>query len=541
MNRFLHHHRDSILFSYSCFDRMILKGCVVPFMHTERAGTIRWFLRTHRQIEPSRASFAKIASDYHGWVEDYAGTNGIEIVVPEKDVKREELVEPYFKQLGGLTGNAVILRAREPERVAWHYSKSNTIGVGRRFVDLYYFYLNDPQCGRMSLRICPYFPCNISIWINGHNWLARQLQKENIGFKMCDNLFVACEQPQRLQQLSDTFAPADIISSVETWLDRLLPFFSPAERHEGYRHQLYMAQIEYCNNLIFKKQACLHRLFDRFMDANRGLGHPDKLAIIFGRSNVHPQTCPGQTTIRSTKTLRLPVLTGSFKQTDMKQYVKEGIAPVAALRTESSCFQLNDLSIGKNIDNLPNARKVMDTANQRCLQVEQDILATFVDRGQLQKLRQPSTSDTGRRIPGIRVDDPRLLAVLNAILCFAYFAAGKGGFRTRDLLLDVQNHLREPEYTLAKLRYDLGKLRGKGLVFRRPQSQTYELTDEGYRIAIFYLKLYQQMYAPLTAGILEPIRADNEVLSNRRTKLDRLYAAVDKALKQLADQLSLAA
>lgn len=45
MNRFHRHHRDSILFGYSCFDRMILNGCIVPFMHTERGGTIRWFLR----------------------------------------------------------------------------------------------------------------------------------------------------------------------------------------------------------------------------------------------------------------------------------------------------------------------------------------------------------------------------------------------------------------------------------------------------------------------------------------------------------------
>jgi hypothetical protein len=37
MNRFEHHHRDSIVFGYSCFDRMILNGAILQFMHTKRA------------------------------------------------------------------------------------------------------------------------------------------------------------------------------------------------------------------------------------------------------------------------------------------------------------------------------------------------------------------------------------------------------------------------------------------------------------------------------------------------------------------------
>ncbi len=234
MNRFQQHHRDSILFGYSCFDRMILKGSIVPFNHSERGGTIRWFLRTHRQVESSRAAFAKISRDYHDWVYRYAQQNAIEIVEPEKGISREALVEPYFRQLGQHTGIAVILKAREPERVACHYVKTNWVGVERRNIDLYYFYLNDAQCGRMFLRICPYFPCNIGVWLNGHNWLSCKLRQEGIAFETRDNLFVSCARPERLQELSDAFAPTDIVATVETWLARLLPFFSDAERQQGY-------------------------------------------------------------------------------------------------------------------------------------------------------------------------------------------------------------------------------------------------------------------------------------------------------------------
>jgi hypothetical protein len=87
----------------------------------------------------------------------------------------------------------------------------------------------------------------------------------------------------------------------------------------------------------------------------------------------------------------------------------------------------------------------------------------------------------------------------------------------------------------------LSKWRGKGLVVRLSGTQSYQLTPDGYRVAILYLKLYQRLYAPLTAGICAPDPADQAVLSHRQTKLDRLYVAVDQALQKLADHVGIPA
>ena len=58
---------------------------------------------------------------------------------------------------------------------------------------------------------------------------------------------------------------------------------------------------------------------------------------------------------------------------------------------------------------------------------------------------------------------------------------------------------------------------------------------------MLYLKLYHRLYTPLTAAIRDPVAADNEMLTHHRTKLDRLYVAVDQALQRLTDHLGLAA
>src|SRR4029078_53244 len=128
---------------------------------------------------------------------------------------------------------------------------------------------------------------------------------------------------------------------------------------------------------------------------------------------------------------RSPVMRAGFKQTSIKQYVRPG----GLLRTESTCYQLNDLSLRKGIDNLPRVREVLQQCNERYQNVQQDVLETYVDRGQMQELQQPTVSATGRRTPGMRAHDPRLLALLQALLCFIHLA-GRGCFRTATLLTD---------------------------------------------------------------------------------------------------------
>ena len=91
------------------------------------------------------------------------------------------------------------------------------------------------------------------------------------------------------------------------------------------------------------------------------------------------------------------------------------------------------------------------------------------------------------------------------------------------------------------MRYDLAKLRGKGLLTRIGGTQRYQLASEGYRLAVLYQKLYHRLYAPLTAGVLEPVPTDNLIANSRKTRLDRLHEAVDRALRALSKRAGIAA
>jgi hypothetical protein len=502
MNAFLQHHAPAIAFSYHCFDRLLLHGYIRALQF---GGSIVTFLRQRRQAKLVSPDYLRrISLDYHRWVEGQAQQAGLAIVTPPPDVRRHDWVEPYYRALEEQPGVAVILKCRERARVAVCYpNRGYHIEPTWRYVNLYYFYVQDPQLGRFFLRLCPYFPFDAQVCLNGHEWLARQLRGQGIAFRQQDNAFLACADPARLQQLADAFGPAHLGAAVEPCLARWLPYFTAEERAQGYRHRLFVAQAEYCHNTVFHRQAALDNLFGRLLDSNRAIGHPDQLAVIFGRAHFRPDIRTARTEVRVTG-LQTTVIKTSFGGTSLKQYVKSR----TLLRTETSCFQLRELSVPKDVQNLPKLRTVLDRSNERYLEAQQDVLASPIDRGQLERLRQPTVSAAGRRTPGLRLDDARLLAVPQALTCFAY-VLGQGCFRTRDLLGDVQRALDNPGYRLSQLRYDLAKLRGKGLVARRKGAQRYELTSEGYRLAVLYQKLYHRRYGPLTASILEPVATDN--------------------------------
>src|SRR5215469_1064191 len=140
----------------------------------------------------------------------------------------------------------------------------------------------------------------------------------------------------------------------------------------------------------------------------------------------------------------------------------------------------------------------------------------------------------------LKLEQPRQLALMHSRVRFCYLAA-EGTFTTRDLYpKTLQALCMTPEqYKPGSLRYDLWKLRAKGLLEKIPHSRRYRLYPHGYQICLIFLKLYEKIYAPLTAGILHPFAPDQSIPKERITLLDSRYTAVTRALDDLTDAVDL--
>ena len=542
MNAFYEHHTDSIGFGYRCFDRILLNGLIQPFQQPAR---VVGFFNSYRQVYPvSRDVLRGAAEQFQIWVKEQADGWGAPIVDAPKG-RRDEFVEPYFK--GAKPDQVVvILEAREPARIMTAIGDRKTnrwhLQIAERWVVQYNFYGNDRDWGRMFVRMCAYLPFSARVCLNQHHWLANRMREEDIDFEKCSNAFLRCSAPERLQELADTLTTEDLSRCGRKWLARFTPFFGERERRQaGCQHRLFFSQVEFCDNLIFYRRAALDKLGERLLDANRTIGQPNKITVIFGRKITKQHRGKLQTEIEDLH-LPNPVIRSHYRNGFIKQYVRDHLI----LRTEAATNNVTDYGVNKAVENLPALRDKLAAINDNYLDIQHDILETFVDRGQLQRLSTPTLTPSGKRIPGLKLDNPRQLALMHALVRFAQIAAA-GTFSTREIHRHVTAALGPAveRYSLASLRYDLSKLRAKGLVAkglvdRLPRSRRYRLPAKGYSVCLIFLKLFDRLCAPLTAALLNPVPGDAALPRQKRSLLDRLYQRLAAALEQLTRAIGLA-
>ena len=53
---------------------------------------------------------------------------------------------------------------------------------------------------------------------------------------------------------------------------------------------------------------------------------------------------------------------------------------------------------------------------------------------------------------------------------------------------------------------------------RVPRSRRYRLLREGYSICLLFLRLFERIYAPLTAGLLQPFSGDTRLQQQKRCR-----------------------
>ena len=541
MNAFFEHHKDSIQFGYRCFDRILLNGLIQPFQQPER---VLGFFNTYREAKRvTKRTLTEIADQFQYWLKNRSPKWGAPILdAPQGDddeSRRNQFVEPYFQDAKPNQVVAVV-KAREPARILIAIgdkgNDSPHLEYKQRWVNQYNFYVNDPHWGRMFVRMCPYFPFSARVCLNQHHWLAIRMREEKIDFQQSSNAFLRCGNPARLQELADSLTARDLRQCGQKWLAAFTPFITDKERKQaGCQHRLFFAQVEYCDNLIFHRRAAIEELTQRLLDLNRNIGQPNKITTIFGRKVTKEYKGKLQSVIEDLD-LPNPVIRSHYGHGFAKQYVRDD----RLLRTEPATNNVYDYGVNKNVENLPQLRTRMSEIIDNYHTVQQDVLETFIDRGQLRKLAEPTILPSGRRIPGLKLDHPRQLAVMHSLVRFANVAAG-GRFTTADLYHPALDALgmTESHYSLASFRYDLSKLRAKGLVERIPHSRRYRLVGKGYSICVAFLKLFEKVYAPLTAGLLAPFRGDRALTKEKRCTLDRLYQQICDGLDALFEAVGL--
>jgi hypothetical protein len=175
---------------------------------------------------------------YKAWVRRITEEHDIPVVAAPSGVRKEELVEPYYRRWNGAEGVACVLTSLEQSRTFVSYVPKSKPESGdakyrlikachKRFLH-YCWYVLDPVMGAMSVRVASYFPFNVTCYLNGHAFVAQELIRAGVRFRTADNAFVGVADVAALQAAADRLTPALLQRRCAYWVRQLVPMFSPA-------------------------------------------------------------------------------------------------------------------------------------------------------------------------------------------------------------------------------------------------------------------------------------------------------------------------
>jgi len=489
-----------VVLDVESFDRIYLNG-YVPNLQV--GGQVVNFL-THRGFSiPSPALLEKNGIAFRRAVENYARANDIAWVRFAKGDRKLDVMRPHLDRLAreGRVGVAAIGVAQEFQRVftgtthrsegggAPHFSYTKT----DRRVTAYYFYLVDEAFGPGFVKVCAYFPYPVKIWLNGHEYAKRAAAKAGIGFTALANGFAATDDAAGLQCICDGLGAGAIRVFCQRWWARLPLPLTDADRAAGYWWDISMRQVEVSRTIVFDAPRATRSFFEALLVDNLDIGRPEQMQIIFGR-RVRIAPAEGYRT-RLLRAGDQVTLNAYFRHSRVKSYLKEG----RAFRIETVINDPGDLGIARRLEHLDELSVKARDVNRRMVDTFRVGQGCVLASPAFERVARPTLVD-GRRAPALRFGDPRVMALVGA-LCANVHAVG--GFTNRSLRARVAALL-GVDYTRSQMSYDLRRLRLKGLICRLEHSNTYVLTGDGIRIAVFYVKVHDRLLRPLIAADAPP-------------------------------------
>jgi DNA-binding transcriptional ArsR family regulator len=118
-------------------------------------------------------------------------------------------------------------------------------------------------------------------------------------------------------------------------------------------------------------------------------------------------------------------------------------------------------------------------------------------------VHDPIITNTGQRIAGIRLGDPRAHALLQALLVFRLLPHGFLNRDLRDLLAGLLGKTPD-QLSAGQVSYDLRRLRAHGLITRIPGTHRYQITDTGGHHAMLLTHLHTRLLQPGLAHLTDP-------------------------------------
>ncbi|MFQ5653018.1 MAG: hypothetical protein ACE5IY_24070 [bacterium] len=534
--------------TYDCVDRIVLNAYFLPG-HSPAGFRSWWRLLKGSDDELDNAHLMRFAGRVSRRIRAYASENNIPIEKCHGEQKRD-IAQKYLPENPNFVGVFLIVIARAPATVFdIQRSKENDkiINIAKKkplpYVNHYSFHIMDPEWGHITIKMCGHAPFKAQIMLNGHEYVARQAQKEGIEFTKEGNCFTEITDAHRLGLVAETSSHPDgaigrLTEVCERWIYSSCLCFaldSDEQQRSGFRYRFFTFQAEYSRNLLFTRGRELDQIFNAVIDHTRKELDVKRVKTIFGVKKRPARTRhkkPRLEFVIERPAYDLTVFKIHFGALTVKIYSKGE----RVLRVEVIVHNAKALGYRRSLDNLPQIISCLKGVLERFLETLSCLDVCCIAGDQLDELPKPGFVGQ-TRVGGVDINSARIRSVVGAVVSLA---PKPHGFTSSQLAQAVQARMgcRESEYTPRKAAYDLKKLRGKNLIRKIEKSRRYETVPEGLRTMAALLILREKIISSVLAGVAKPKPGPKP---KNQIPIDKHYRNIQSEMRHIFRTLGIAA
>jgi hypothetical protein len=527
-----------ISFSYSSFDRILLRG-YLPNLFIE--GSVISLLRNLGFTSHSNGVLRMLTNQFNEHINKLSCSADIKIHWWGESEKKKyhskiDFVEDYYNTLLNQANkkSIIVCIIKAVENTRTFVNKEVKTKTGKlftkmyscnKFVSQYYVYIKDEALGLCYLKISSYLPFPCEFYMNGHNYLRQQFEIQGISYEMKDNSFIEVSDVSVLETLVKDFQPSLALKRIDYWMNIFFRFDkgSKSTRSKLLTHHWFTYQTEISFNVIFKSAKFLNCYFQRILHKHHTIGLPDRLTEIFGLKKVVDTSKTTQRTYSVQACIK-----HWMEKNSIKCYNKSG----CLLRVETTINnpELPGLKLKKPACNLQAYYWYGYSCNSRYLNTLCDIDLSTLSTEMIDKYQKTVVTEKGMKIPAPDLRKQNQLDLITILLSSNYHILG---FRNKD----IQAKSGDASKT-AKIAYELRKLRVRGAIKKKQNTHYYQITDEGYKWMFYSIFNYSYFVSPLLSKICKKTIKQN---AENPSKIEEAYLNIDKALSQITSELMLVA
>jgi hypothetical protein len=511
-------HRDQIQGTLTAVDRLIVHGHLRAFWHSGGGGLASFLVQQGIPVVKGFGRYVHAASErIRLHASEIARRTGRPFIYQDRVVRGKDDLAREIARRDGISKGLICVFSTLELATCFALVRGRIAPRLRKCLH-FYFYLIDPELGFMHVRLQSWFPFQIQIYVNGREWLARQLTKKGIGHIRYENTFVQVDDLGAAQRICQTFARRPWRKVFNAFARRVNPLLPLIENLGFGPYYWAIDACEVAADVMWTSRKGLRLILDDLFDYALRTFSADDVVRFLGfkfqpsKAEVasYHQHFAGRGDTQRERRRRPDCrrLKHRIRHNWIKLYDKWSVLRVETVINRPYDFRTlrvdkdrkgrkryRYVAMTKSLHNLWRFIQVGEAANRRylnALAAAQPIKRTIADLDSLCRGRMVD----GARCPRINPVAPDQHQIFQAVLAGEHTIQG---LRNRDLQARLYslpaNSTTQARSRCSRVSRIISKLRGHGLLAKVPGSRLYRVTDRGHRVMGLAIR-FRQLESP---------------------------------------------